>query len=334
MARTVFRANGTGRDGTPYYFTVPKTGVYLFTLKGAAGGTGSVDRNGTIYSPTPGNGAILKSRMTLTKGEVLLVVVGQRGDSSVVPTTDGCGGGSGGATWIFRKIDAITDETYQTTISGIDGYWECLFCAAGGCGTVDAAYRSSSAKAEDASDTVYSLGTHGEYKAFSTSTANTASSTSQSNVVLSLNQIKTYGFRGAYYVRSNNYGYGGYGCGHTADDDRSAGGGWTLSNTSYRAASWAAFGEATAEVNDTAEGGEAVLLAVDTPEELHPNYLQPFVSVVVESVSIIPNPVFAGAAFSVTATVTEEYVYPTVEALFEFPMDLSAAGLPLSKIVY
>lgn len=420
MAQQVFNPTGTGRTGTVQYFTVPRSGKYIFVAKGAAGFTGSVNRNGTIYTPTPGKGAVVTAEIDLTAGDELLIVVGQRGSSTVSSVSDGSGGGSGGATWVFRKIDTITDSTYQTTINGVDGNWECLLCAAGGCGTVDAAYRQSSATAPDAAVTVYSLAAYGTYKAFSTNTASISSSTSQANVVLSLNQIKTYGFQGAYYLRSSNYGYGGFGGGHAADDDQSAGGGWAISDTSYRAASWAKYG-GTAAVNSVLAEGSLTLelsdqdpptLTVDeipvahspnieisgtvtdpsgvesviidgeealydeithrfvgmvtmatygsktvtitatdtlghsitttrvvtrstyTPEELHPDYPQPQMIIVIDSVTLLPNPVATRNTFRVTANVSQRYVYPTVEALFEFPMDLSRTGLPLSNIVF
>lgn len=510
MAQQVFNPTGTGRTGTVQYFTVPRSGKYIFVAKGAAGFTGSVNRSGTIYTPTPGKGAVVTAEIDLTAGDELLIVVGQRGSSTVSSVSDGSGGGSGGATWVFRKIDTITDSTYQTTINGVDGNWECLLCAAGGCGTIDAAYRQSSATAPDAAVTVYSLATYGTYKAFSTSTASISSSTSLADVVLSLNQIKTYGFQGAYYVRNSNYGYGGFGGGHAADDDQSAGGGWAISDTSYRAASWAKYG-GTAEVNATLEeglltielpdldppeltisspidqseiAGGTVLVsgiasdpsgilsvsvngnpvsvsssgafqttvplvigsnliqitatdtmgnvatetrtirridvtppAIDivspsdgyqthddhiliegfasdsessivnvslngtsieydldtglfsvgrhlnpgqntftvsaedsygnvgfktvvvtrktyTPEELHPDNPQPQMIIVIDSVTLLPNPVATKNTFRVTASVSQRYVYPTVEALFEFPMDLSHTGLPLSNIVF
>lgn len=420
MAQQVFNPTGTGRTGTVQYFTVPRSGKYIFVAKGAAGFTGSVNRNGTIYTPTPGKGAVVTAEIDLTAGDELLIVVGQRGSSTVSSVSDGSGGGSGGATWVFRKIDTITDSTYQTTINGVDGNWECLLCAAGGCGTIDAAYHQSNATAPDAAVTVYSLAAYGTYKAFSTSTALISSSAGLTNVVLSLNQIRTYGFQGAYHVRNSNYGYGGFGGGHAADDGQSAGGGWAISDTPYRAASWAKYG-GTAAVNSVLDEGSLMLelsdqdppaLIVDdipvshtpnieisgtatdpsgvesvtidgeealydetthrfigmvtmatygsktvtitatdtlghsitttrvvtrstyTPEELHPDNPQPQMIIVIDSVTLLPNPVATRNTFRVTANVSQRYVYPTVEALFEFPMDLSHTGLPLSNIVF
>ena len=276
MAKVTFNVNGTGSSGTIQYYTVPSSGEYEFVVRGAAGYTGSLKNSssGTTYSPTPGKGAVVTGRMHLNEGDELLIVVGQRGTSSVSAVTDGSGGGSGGATWVFRKVSSISDSTYQITINGVSGYWECLYCAAGGCGTIDGAYRKANTTAENASDTVYSLSSYGTYRAFSTSTASPSSSNSQANVVLSLNQIKTYGFNGCYYSRNSNYGYGGFGGGHAADDDRSAGGGWALSDTSYRAASWAAYG-GTATVYSSLAQGQLTIEQLDSiPPELNVSYPQ------------------------------------------------------------
>ena len=73
-------------------WTVPVSGVYNFTVAGASGyeGTG----NGTA-----GRGAIVGGKVSLTKGEIITITVGQRGES-------GSGtiyGGSGGGTFVVRK---------------------------------------------------------------------------------------------------------------------------------------------------------------------------------------------------------------------------------------
>lgn len=424
MISRVFNPTGSGNTGTIQYFTVPVTGAYRFILKGAAGGIGTTQRSSSAsYSPTPGKGAIVTGELQLTEGDELLIVVGQSGTSSVTTTTNGTGGGSGGATWVFRKVESITDSTYQIAINGVDGYWECLFCAAGGAGTEDAAYYSRSNTAASAAELLYSLAEYGTYKAFSTSTASISSSVNSSTPVLSLKQISTNGFQGAYYLRNRNYGYGGFGCGHAADNAYSAGGGWATSGTNYRASSWAAFGGQIA-INESIEEGSLTIESVDqtppaltisspsdgyqtydnsvliegftsdtespivsvsingtnieydhdtgvfsatmhlepgrniftvsaedswgntgfetivitrktySPEELHPDHPQPMSIVSIDSVSLIPNPVGTSITFSIVATITEKYVYPSIDPLFEFPMDLDYTGLPVSELVF
>lgn len=74
-------------------WVVPVSGVYEFTAAGAPG------YNGT-GSGTPGRGAIVKGKVSLTKGETITIAVGQVGLAS---TNTNLIGGSGGATWVVRK---------------------------------------------------------------------------------------------------------------------------------------------------------------------------------------------------------------------------------------
>jgi Glycine rich protein len=74
-------------------WTVPVSGVYEFTAKGASGYDG--DGAGGV-----GLGAIVKGQVTLTKGEVITIAVGQVGTA---PSSGATWGGSGGGTFIVRK---------------------------------------------------------------------------------------------------------------------------------------------------------------------------------------------------------------------------------------
>lgn len=74
-------------------WTVPVSGVYELTAAGASGYDGS-------GSGGVGRGAIVKGRVTLTKGETVTIVVGQTGDA---PVSGGLYGGSGGGTFVVRK---------------------------------------------------------------------------------------------------------------------------------------------------------------------------------------------------------------------------------------
>jgi len=67
-------------------WTVPVSGIYRFNVRGAAGydGTGS---------GTPGRGAIVEADIALTKGEVITIIVGQRGAAPSSGTLWGGGGG-------------------------------------------------------------------------------------------------------------------------------------------------------------------------------------------------------------------------------------------------
>lgn len=56
---------------------------------------------GTVtISVAPGRGARVRGRVTLTKGEIVTIIAGQRGNA---PSSGGVYGGSGGASWVVRK---------------------------------------------------------------------------------------------------------------------------------------------------------------------------------------------------------------------------------------
>jgi hypothetical protein len=74
-------------------WTVPISGVYDFTVAAASGFNGS-GAGGT------GLGARVKGRVTLTKGEIITIAVGQVGEA---PSAGGLYGGSGGGTFVVRK---------------------------------------------------------------------------------------------------------------------------------------------------------------------------------------------------------------------------------------
>lgn len=69
-------------------WTVPATGNYRITAAGARGGDGS--------QRSPGNGYIKRGDFSLTQGETLYIVVGQRG-------VNGSNGGGGGGSFVYRS---------------------------------------------------------------------------------------------------------------------------------------------------------------------------------------------------------------------------------------
>jgi hypothetical protein len=74
-------------------WTVPVSGIYEFTVRGAAGYEGA-------GGASTGRGAIVKGRVALTKGEIITIIVGQRGNNAV---SGGVWGGSGGGSFVVRK---------------------------------------------------------------------------------------------------------------------------------------------------------------------------------------------------------------------------------------
>lgn len=72
-------------------WTVPSTGTYIIEAWGARGGE-KMDS----YTATGGNGALMSGEFTLTEGEVLYILVGQKGGNpNGYNTSGGCGGGGG-----------------------------------------------------------------------------------------------------------------------------------------------------------------------------------------------------------------------------------------------
>jgi hypothetical protein len=74
-------------------WTVPVSGIYEFTVRGASGFNGS--GTGTV-----GRGAIIRGRVNLTKSEIITIVAGQVGGP---PRNTGTIGGSGGGSFVVQK---------------------------------------------------------------------------------------------------------------------------------------------------------------------------------------------------------------------------------------
>jgi hypothetical protein len=77
------------------YWTVPENGSYNLIAAGAAGGDG-LQTTGVIC--TGGRGVVVRSYVNLNKGDLLKILVGQKGSS-------GFGGGGGGGTFISYAYD-------------------------------------------------------------------------------------------------------------------------------------------------------------------------------------------------------------------------------------
>jgi hypothetical protein len=94
----IFHNSSTGRSGTIFEWTVPKTGRYKIRAIGASGGRNiSSNRKG-------GRGADITGEFNLNQGEVLRILVGQKGGDWSGGTNGGAGGGGGG-TFVVKKAD-------------------------------------------------------------------------------------------------------------------------------------------------------------------------------------------------------------------------------------
>jgi hypothetical protein len=79
-------------------WTVPVSGIYEFEARGASGYTQPGSPGGAA-----GRGAILRGSVPLTKGEIVTIAVGQRGEPGSSSNPESGYGGSGGGTFVVRK---------------------------------------------------------------------------------------------------------------------------------------------------------------------------------------------------------------------------------------
>ena len=95
-------------------WTVPKTGTYRITARGAKGGQEST--SGGSYNNTPGNGAYIWADFALTINTQIVIIVGQTPPQSTGNYRSGSGGG---ATWVL-KPGAYTsnDDVYMVAGGG------------------------------------------------------------------------------------------------------------------------------------------------------------------------------------------------------------------------
>jgi hypothetical protein len=93
-----FLPTGQGRFGSLQTFTVPE-GVCNLSIRaiGAVGGTGA--SNGAILGGVGGAGASIQGEFSVTPGETLSILVGQRGINGNPPNG---GGGGGGGSFVWR----------------------------------------------------------------------------------------------------------------------------------------------------------------------------------------------------------------------------------------
>lgn len=93
----------TGNTGSLQTWTVPTTGVYTITAKGASGG----NANPTYHMTIAGKGATVIGDYDLTAGDVITFLVGQQGSNSTATDIYYQSGGGGGGTMVKRGSTVI-----------------------------------------------------------------------------------------------------------------------------------------------------------------------------------------------------------------------------------
>jgi hypothetical protein len=99
MSVVIASATNTVYNGTYTITSVPN--ALEFTYDRTNANIGVAASGGSVTAAvTAGRGAIVRGRVPLTKGEIITIAVGQRGEA---PTTGTVWGGSGGGTFVVRK---------------------------------------------------------------------------------------------------------------------------------------------------------------------------------------------------------------------------------------
>ena len=115
--------------GGKQYWTVPRTGTYRVTVAGAAGAVSN------LY--TGGLGVVQQSDLSLTEGNILILLPGQKGLFAVITGTGGSGGGGGGSFLVESATSTLlmasgggggagknsNGQNGSTTINATSGLW-------------------------------------------------------------------------------------------------------------------------------------------------------------------------------------------------------------------
>ena len=104
-------------------FVVQVTGTYRITVAGASGGKNAQHPSGTLIPG--GKGAIIKGDVNLTQGDVLILVVGQKGTDSTGRITMAGGGGGSHVIKIADIDEAIVNSGHLLSAGGGSGAFAC-----------------------------------------------------------------------------------------------------------------------------------------------------------------------------------------------------------------
>jgi hypothetical protein len=108
----------SGKQGFQLW-TIPTSGTYRITVKGARGGLKSTNNPNAI---TPGNGAHISADFTFVNGTKLVIIVGQTGrQPNQGQSAASSGSGGGGASWVLKENFTTSDNDVYMVAGGGNG---------------------------------------------------------------------------------------------------------------------------------------------------------------------------------------------------------------------
>ncbi len=229
----------TGEEQT---YTIPYSGTYTITAAGAQGSVGNLYNLTDVAAYKGAAGATIHGDFYLEQGDILHIIVGEKGNDTPRSTdkNDGAGGVGGGGSFIFKEIPKIVDSRYQISKSfnGTTKYLDTLLIAAGGSGTGDIGYNSSKY-----------LSYPGVGVTFYSPASNPFQATSGVDGITKYSSGDLIGT--SYDGRPPSVCEGTFGGGRCSDDSQGSGGGWYVTNNT--AFSWSQ-GSNTIGTNGTNSG--------------------------------------------------------------------------------
>lgn len=215
-------------------YTVKLDGTYQIEAVAASGSGGNT--YGQTLTAKGGKGAKIVATFNLKKGDIIDIVVGQQGSCTQGTAADGAAGGGGGGTFVFKRISTIEDSTYQFAKGDIN--YETLLAVAGGGGSQDVGYKKVASTGYDGEAASYK--SPNNYTAYSTLTNDGTANNSMTATggPMGISQFISYDAIGSFYTRNSSKCQGGYGCGGSADDNFTYGGGWCKGTSDYQTTSW------------------------------------------------------------------------------------------------
>ena len=217
--------------GSLQTFMIPKDGNYEIEAIGAAGSGGNT--YGTNFTSKGGKGAKIVANFQFKKGDVIDIVVGGIGTSKQATQKKGTAGGGGGGTFIFKRIEKVTDNRYQFTKGDIN--YETLLVVAGGSGGEDSGRHGRNSTGYDGEASNYK--SPNNFTAYSTYFHSGQSSDGDLRVKC-IPQFINCDAKGTFYECGNGISRGGYGCGGSKGDSFAPGGGWCKGSNEGQATSW------------------------------------------------------------------------------------------------